>query len=93
MADIKKARHISRKELKTDLSKALEKDDFLVVTKRGVPKNVIFPYSEMIELIEIIDELGDAELLETIKEGREAIKSGAKGIPVSSIFEKIRTNR
>ncbi len=88
--ELLKAKHIGIRGLKNHLSKKFLKS-FLVITDRGTPVSVNLPYSDVLELADIIDELADLETIETIQEGRKAIKSGAKGIPVSNLFSRIRT--
>lgn len=89
--DLLKSNHIGIRDLKEHLSKLLKKNEPLVITDRGTPVNVILPYSDMLELMDILDELSDLETLQAIQEGRKAIKAGAKGIPVSKLFSKIKS--
>lgn len=88
--DILKAPHVGVRDLKEKLSKYLKDERPLIVTERGTPKKVIVPYDEMIEVLEILDELSDREALQTVQEGRKAIAAGAKGVPVSKLFKRIR---
>ena len=88
--DILKAPHVGIKDLKEGLSGYLKEEGPLVVTDRGTPTKVILPYAEMIELLEILEEIADKETMSAVKKGRKAIKSGAKGVPVSHLFERIR---
>ena len=87
-----KAHHIGIRELKEHLStKSLNK--FLVITDRGVPVSVNLPYSDMLELTDILDELADLETIADVQDGRKAIKVGAKGIAISNLFNKIQKKR
>ncbi len=88
--DLLRAHHIGIRDLKEHLSTKFL-DEILVITDRGTPVSVNLPYSDVLELIDILDELADVEAMATIAEGREAIKAGAKGIPVSNLFDRIRT--
>lgn len=81
------------RNLKTNFSKYMKKNEPVIVTDRGTPVNVVMPYSDIIELLEIIDEISDKETVNTVLEARKAIKSGTKGIPVSDLFSKIKTKR
>ena len=76
-----------------NFSKYIKNNKPIIVTDRGVPINVVMPYSDMIELLDIIDELTDIETVKTVQEGRKAIKSGVKGIPTSNLFNQIRAKR
>lgn len=88
--DLLKAEHVGIRDLKEHLSaKLLEK--VLIITDRGTPMSVSLPYSDVLELTDIIDEISDYETLTTIKEGRQAIRKGAEGIPVSHLFKRIRS--
>ncbi|MCP5051079.1 MAG: type II toxin-antitoxin system Phd/YefM family antitoxin [bacterium] len=87
--DILKANHIGIRDLKKHLSTKLL-DDLLVITDRGNPVSVNLPYSDVLELMDMLDELTDSETLKTVNQGRKAIEEGEKGIPVSNLFNKIR---
>ena len=84
-----KARHIGVRELKGTLTTRLLKAP-LVITDRGIPVSVSLPYSDILELIDILDEIGDTQTVETVLEAKEAIKAGGVGIPVSNLFKKLR---
>ncbi|MDI6736819.1 MAG: type II toxin-antitoxin system prevent-host-death family antitoxin [bacterium] len=88
---ILKAEHIGIRNLKMNLSKLLKADKPYIVTEHGRPKQIIIPYHEMMELIDIFDELSEPDLLETIREGREAINL-AKGndISASTLWEEMK---
>ena len=91
-ADLLKANHIGIRDIKEHLSTRLLKD-ILVITDRGAPVSVNLPYSDVLELIDIIDEAADLETIATISKGRLAIKGGAKGILVANLFKRIRAQR
>ncbi len=91
-ADLLKAHRIGVRDLKEHLSTKFL-NDILVITDRGKPISVNLPYSDVLELVDMLDELADLETIATVNEGREAIKAGAKGIPVSNLFSRIRANR
>jgi len=91
-ADLLKAHRIGIRNLKKHLSTKFL-SEILVVTDRGTPISVNLPYSDVLELIDILDELADSETTATIDEGRRAIKAGAKGVPVSNLFNRIRAKR
>jgi PHD/YefM family antitoxin component YafN of YafNO toxin-antitoxin module len=87
--DLLKADHIGVSDFKEHLSaKFLNK--LLVITDRGNPVSVNLPYSDVLELLDILDELTDPETIATIREGREAIKAGTEGIPVSDKNRKLQ---
>lgn len=88
-----KAEHIGIRELREHLSKELKRDAPLIVTEHGTPKKVILSYRDLLELIDVLDEFRDRELLESIQVGRKAIRKGMKGISVSRLFDRIKSNR
>jgi len=85
--DLLKADRVGIRELKKKLSASFLKKP-LIITDRKSPVSVNLPYSDMLELIDILDELSDIETLNIVKEGKKAIYSGAKGISVSDVFKK-----
>ncbi len=86
--NILKAPHVEIRDLKIHLSSLLKKGS-LIATERGKPVNVILPYSDMIELLDMLDEITDTETIKTIQEGRKAISTSVKGISVSNVFKKL----
>lgn len=91
-SDLLKAEHIGVRDIKEHLStKLLNK--ILVITDRGEPVSVNLPYSDVLELVDIIDEMTDLETMATVSEARKAIREGTKGILVSRLFKKIRAQR
>ena len=87
-----KADHVGVRDLKEHLSvKVLNKP--LVITERGVPISINLPYSDALELVDLLDEIGDSQTLAIIDEGRKAINTGVKGISVSRLFNRIRAKR
>lgn len=91
-ADLLKAHHIGIRDFKEHLSTKFL-NEILVVTDRGIPISVNLPYSDIVELIDILDEIRDLETLTTVRKGRYAIIKGTKGINVSKLFNKIRARR
>lgn len=87
--DLLKAEHVGIRDIKEHLSTRLLKD-ILVITDRGTPVSVNLPYSDVLELVDIIDEVTDLETMATVSEGRKAIQESAKGVLVAKLFEKIR---
>ena len=86
--NILKAPHVGIRDLKIHLSSLLKKGS-LIVTERGKPVNVILPYSDMIELLDMLDEITDPGTIKTIQEGRRSISRGVKGISASNVFKKL----
>jgi len=90
--DLLKADRIGVRDFKEHLSTKLL-NNLLLITDRGNPVSVNLPYQDVLELVDILDELTDIETLKTVAEGREAIKTGPEGIPVSNLFNNIRAKR
>jgi hypothetical protein len=89
--DLLRSPHVGLRELREGLSANLRKNRTMIVTDRGVPKNVILPYADVIEILEMIDELTDATTLKNIREGRAAVRAGAPGVPFSRLAREIRS--
>lgn len=90
--DLLKANRVGVRDLKEHLSsKFLTR--VLVITDRGVPISVNLPYSDVLELTDIIDELLDSKTVADVFNSRKAIRHGAKGVDVSRLFGKIRARR
>lgn len=87
--DLLKATHIGIRELKGHLTAESLKEP-LVITDRGVPVSINLPYSDILELVDILDEMTDSHTEKLVKESRRAVRSGAKGLPVVRLFKKMR---
>lgn len=85
-----KAPHIGVRQFKARLSRLLKSKNPLIITDRGVPVEVVIPYPEALEMVDLIDEATDLETLKTVQEGRDTVKKGAKGILVERLFKKMR---
>jgi PHD/YefM family antitoxin component YafN of YafNO toxin-antitoxin module len=90
--DLLKANRVGIRDLKEHLSGKFLKET-LVITDRGTPVSVNLPYSDVLELMDILDELSDPGTIKAVQEGRKAIKAGVEGIPVSKVFDRIRSKR
>ena len=88
-----KAPHVGVRDLKENLSKFLRDKTPLVITDHGQPVDVILPYAAIMNLVEIIDEITDPRTIKTVLEGKKAVKSGAKGVAVSGLFNAVRAKR
>ena len=91
--DLLKSDHVGIREIREKLSLILKKKKPVIITERGVPVNVLLPYSDMMELLDIFEEISDKETVKTVQEGRAAIKSGEKGVPVSGLFRGLREKK
>ena len=90
-AALMKASHVGVRELRLHLSRRLKSNNPLVVTEHGTPTKVIISYQDMVELADVIDELQDSKTLRAVTRARRAVKSGARGIPVSRLFRSLRS--
>ena len=87
------AKHIGVRELREHLSKRLKERKPIIITDHGAPVKVIFSYGDVLDILDILDELQDRSALENVREGRLAVKRGARGIPVARLFHQIRRLR
>ena len=53
-----KAPHIGVRDFKTNLSKFIKRKGPFIVTERGVPVEVMVPYSDLVKIVELIDRAG-----------------------------------
>ena len=60
---------------------------------RITPTKVILSYRDVVELIEVMDELRDQAAVQSVQEGRKAIRAGSEGVPVNRLFAQIRESR
>ena len=84
------APHVGVREFKARLSRFLKGRSPLIITEHGTPVEVVIPYAEAMEMVDLIDEVTDLQTLNAVKEGREAVRKGVKGIPVRRLFNKMR---
>ncbi len=87
------ARYIGVRELRENLSSRLKSTKAIVVTDHGAPTRVILSYQDVVELIEVLDELQDKAAIQSVQEGRKAVRGGTEGIPVNRLFKQIRDSR
>ena len=87
------ARYIGVRELREHLSNRLKGNKAIVVTDHGTPTKVILAYRDVVELIEVMDELLDQAAVQSVQEGRKAIRMGSEGVPVNRLFAQIRESR
>lgn len=90
--ELLKAPHIGIRDIKEHLSRRLLKD-MLVITDRGDPISVNLPFSDVLELADIMDELTDLETVATVQEGKKVIGEGRRGVAVVQLFKRIRAKR
>lgn len=87
------ARYIGVRELREHLSNRIKGNKVIVVTDHGTPTKVILSYRDVVELIEVMDELRDQAAVQTVQEGRSAVRAGSEGVPVNRLFKQIRESR
>ena len=86
-----KARHIGTRVLTRDYKRVFEgREPVIVDTKSSVSK-VIVSLDDLLELFEMIDDLQDRNLLDLIRDSRDAIARGDKAVSVANLFKKIRS--
>ena len=90
--DLLKARKVGMRDFKAHISKNYL-GKIVIVTSDGDPVSVNIPYEELLEMVDLLDEITDKQTIRIVEEGRKAIRSGAKGIPVSKLFKDIRAKR
>lgn len=91
--DFLKAKHVGSRELRSRLFKLLKNGKPLVITEHGQPVRVMLDYAEMLDLLDMLEELSDPETLEAVREGREAIAAGHKGVSAKDLIEKYKAKK
>ena len=87
-----KANYIGIRDYKESLTSQSVKK-FKVITSNGKPVAVNLPYSDIVELVDILEELADPEIVNTVLEARKARKKGGKEIPIGKVFSQLRKER
>ena len=88
--DLLKADRVGIRDLKTNLSKRLKTNRALIITDHSQPVKVVISYEDMLDLLDMLDELSDPKTVKNVTEGRKAIVSGAKGIPIAKSIARLR---
>ena len=70
-------------ELVTDVQ---EREEEIVVTRKGKPAAVLVNYGEYERLKETLDVLSDADLMKQIRRSRRFYAAGGKGLSVEDVF-------
>ncbi len=83
-----KAQKIGVRKFRDSISKFIHTHQMFVLTEHGTPTNVLLPYNDALEIVDILDELRDKDTLKAVSSGRASIKRGVKGIPASTVLKK-----
>lgn len=83
-----RAKSIGVRNFRDRASRFIRKHEFLIITEHGTPTSVLLPYTDVLEIVDILEELEDRKTVKIIAEGRRAIKKGAKGILASKAFKQ-----
>ncbi len=63
-----------------------EREEEIVVTRKGKPAAVLVNYGEYERLKETLDVLSDADLMKQIRRSRRFYAAGGKGLSVEDVF-------
>ena len=63
-----------------------EREEEIVVTRKGKPAAVLVNYGEYERLKETLDVLGDADLMNQIRRSRRYYAAGGRGLSVEEVF-------
>lgn len=63
-----------------------EREEEIVVTRRGKPAAVLVNYGEYERLKETLDALSDADLMRQIRRSRRFYAAGGQGLSVEEVF-------
>ena len=72
-----------------------EREEEIVVTRKGKPAAVLVNYGEYERLKETLEVLSDADLMKQIRRSRRFYAAGGKGLSVEDVFREssVRTKR
>jgi prevent-host-death family protein len=91
------ARTLPVSEVKTHLPELLtgveEREEEIVVTRKGKPAAVLVNYDEYERLKATLDVLGDPVLMRQIRRSRRFFAEGRKGLSPNQVFEEPRPRR
>jgi prevent-host-death family protein len=65
-----------------------EREEEIVVTRKGKPAAVLVNYGEYERLRETIDILSDADLMKQIRRSRRFYAAGGKGLSIEDVFRE-----
>src|SRR5574341_470679 len=65
-----------------------EREEEIVVTRKGKPAAVLVNFGEYERLKETIDVLSDADLMKQIRRSRRFYAAGGKGLSLEDVFEE-----
>ena len=68
-----------------------EREEEIVVTRKGKPAAVLVNYGEYERLKETLDVLGDPDLMEQIRRSRRFYATGRKGLSLEEVFGESRS--
>ena len=65
-----------------------EREEEIVVTRKGKPAAVLVNYGEYERLKDTLEVLGDADLLRQIRQSRRFYAAGGKGLSLGQVFDE-----
>ena len=86
---VKNGKHIGVRELRGNLSQVIKSKQAYFVTEHGKPVKAMIPYSALLELLELLEELKDKTLMQEIAQGRKEYQEGG-WIPASRLKKQLR---
>ncbi|OGW59297.1 MAG: hypothetical protein A2V83_09995 [Nitrospirae bacterium RBG_16_64_22] len=85
---LKEARPLNVREAQAGLSWLIRSKKPSMVVSRGKPVSFLVPYEEMLDLLDTLDELKDAGLLDEIARARTEYAEG-KAVPAERLLSKM----
>ncbi len=85
---LRKAKPVNVREAQAKLSRLIRSKSPSMVLSHGKPVSFLVPYEEMLDLLDMLEELKDAKLLQEIARARsEYVRR--KPVPAERLFKKI----
>ena len=85
---LRKAKQVNVREAQAKLSQLIRSKSPSMVLSHGKPVSFLVPYEEMLDLLDMLEELKDAKLLQEIARARAEYASG-RALPVERRLKKI----
>ncbi|MEE8493809.1 MAG: hypothetical protein V3S25_07175 [Nitrospirales bacterium] len=85
---LRKAKPVNVREAQATLSRLIRSKSPSMVLSHGKPVSFLVPYEDMLDLLDMLEELKDAKLLQEIARARSEYASG-KAVPAGRLFKKL----
>jgi antitoxin (DNA-binding transcriptional repressor) of toxin-antitoxin stability system len=85
---LRKAKPVNVREAQASLSRLVKSKSPSMVFSHGKPVSFLSPYEDMLDLLDTLEELKDAKLLQEIARARDEYARG-KAVPAERLFRRM----